>query len=148
MKNTPWNRHISRILKSALLALVGTAALAPAQDSSGVIDNFLRQIGGDHRHNPIRSFSASPSTITAGQTTTLSWVVDGAKDVTLSGVSATPASSAVVGPTHTTTYILTATTAWDKRVSQEVTVYVAADPSIATAEINPTYPGSAIPAGF
>lgn len=66
-----------RILKSALLgglwALAGTAALAPAQDSSGVIDNFLRQMGGDHLQNPIQSFSANPSTITAGQTTTLSW---------------------------------------------------------------------------
>jgi hypothetical protein len=55
-----------RILKSALLgglwALAGTAALAPAQDSSGVIDNFLRQMGGDHLQNPIQSFSANPST--------------------------------------------------------------------------------------
>jgi hypothetical protein len=89
MKNPPWNRHISCIIKSALL--VGTAALAAAHPSS----------------NPIQSFSASPDTITAGQTTPLSWVVEGAKDVTLSGVSATPASSAVVAPTHTTTYTLT-----------------------------------------
>jgi hypothetical protein len=75
-------------------------------------------------------------------------VVEGAENVTLSGVSATPASSTVVAPTHTTTYTLTATTAWGKRVSQEVTVYVAADTSIATATIDPTQPGSAIPAGF
>ena len=134
MKNPPWNRHISRILKSALLCrlLVGTAALAAAHPSS----------------NPIQSFSASPSTITAGQTSTLTWVVEGAKDVTLSGVSATPASSAVVGPTHTTTYTLTATTAWGKSASQEVTVNVAADPSIANATIDPTQPGNAVPAGF
>jgi hypothetical protein len=73
MKNPPWNRHLSRIFKSALLGalLVGTAALAAAHPSS----------------NPIQSFSASPSTITAGQTSTLTWVVEGAKDVTLSGVS-------------------------------------------------------------
>ena len=111
MKQPPWNRHLSCIIKSALLGglLIATTALAFPPNS-----------------NPIQSFSASPSTITAGQTTTLSWVVEGAKDVRLSGVSATPASSAVVGPTHTTTYTLTATTAWGKSVSQDVIVNVTA----------------------
>jgi Glycosyl hydrolase family 79 C-terminal beta domain len=133
MKNPPWNRHISCIIKSALLGglLIATTALAAPPSS-----------------NPIQSFLASPSTITAGQTTTLSWVVEGAKDVTLSGVSATPASSAVVAPTHTTTYTLTATTAWGKSVSQEVTVNVAADPSIANAVIDPTQPGNAVAPGY
>jgi hypothetical protein len=133
MKNPPWNRHISCIIKSALLSglLIATTALATSPSS-----------------NPIQSFSASPDTITAGQTTTLSWVVEGAKDVTLSGVSATPASSAVVGPTHTTTYTLTARTAWGKSVSQELTVNVAADPSIANAVIDPTQAGNAVPPGY
>ena len=75
-------------------------------------------------------------------------LVEGAKDVTLSGVSATPASSAVVGPTHTTTYTLTARTAWGKSVSQELTVNVAADPSIANAVIDPTQPGNAVAPGY
>jgi hypothetical protein len=133
MQNPPWNRHISCIIKSALLSglLIATTALATSPSS-----------------NPIQSFSASPDTITAGQTTTLSWVVEGAKDVTLSGVSATPASSAVVGPTHTTTYTLTARTAWGKSVSQELTVNVAADPSIANAVIDPTQAGNAVPSGY
>jgi Glycosyl hydrolase family 79 C-terminal beta domain len=133
MKNPRWNRHISCIIKSALLSglLIATTALATSPSS-----------------NPIQSFSASPDTITAGQTTKLSWVVEGAKDVTLSGVSATPASSAVVGPTHTTTYTLTARTAWGKSVSQELTVNVAADPSIANAEIDPTQAGNAVPPGY
>ena len=98
--------------------------------------------------NPIQSFSASPGTITAGQTTTLTWVVEGAKDVTLSGVSATPASSAVVAPTHTTTYTLTATTVFGGCVSKDVTVNVAADPSIANAVIDPTQPGNAVAPGY
>ena len=133
MKNPSWNRHLARILKLALLGglLVGTAVLAAPPSS-----------------NPIQSFTANPSTITAGQTTTLSWVVEGAKGVTLSGVSATPASSAVVAPTHTTTYTLTAQTDGDKCVSKEVTVSVTADPSIATAVIDAAHPGDAIPAGF
>ena len=117
MKNPAWDPNMSRILKFTLLGglLVGTAVLAAPPSS-----------------NPIQLFSANPSTITAGQTTTLSWVVEGTKSVTLSGVSATPASSAVVAPTHTTTYTLTAQTAGDKCVSKEVTVSVTADPSIAT----------------
>src|SRR5438270_11798690 len=83
MKNPLWNRPLPRLLQSALWGglLVGTAALAPAQSSSG---------DGDHRKNPIQSFSANPSTLTAGQTTMLSWAVDGVTNVTLSGVSATP----------------------------------------------------------
>lgn len=122
-----------QILKFALLGglLVGTAVLAAPPSS-----------------NPIQSFTANPSTATAGQTTTLSWVVEGAKNVTLSGVSATPASSAVVAPTHTTTYTLTAQTDGDKSVSKEVTVSVTADTSIATAVIDAAHPGSAVPAGF
>jgi hypothetical protein len=133
MKNSPWNRHMSRILKSALLGglLIATTALASSPSS-----------------NPIQSFSASPGTITAGQTTTLTWVVEGAKDVTLSGVSATPASSAVVAPSHTTTYTLTARTNGDKFVSKEVTINVAADPSIANAMIDPTQAGNAVPSGY
>src|SRR5258708_1799426 len=122
MKNPPWNRHMPCNLKSALLGglLLGTAALAPAQSSSDVIYNLHRQAkpavvagwhGGDRGQNPIQSFSGSRGPITAGQTTPLWWVVGGAKDVTLSGLSATPASSAVVAPTHTTTYTLTARTA-------------------------------------
>jgi hypothetical protein len=133
MKNPPWNRHLSCIIRSALLGglLIATTALASPPSS-----------------NPIQSFSASLDTITAGQTTTLTWVVEGAKDVTLSGVSATPASSAVVAPSHTTTYTLTARTNGDKFVSKEVTINVAADTSIANAVIDPNQPGNAVPSGY
>jgi hypothetical protein len=129
MKYPTWNRHLSCIIKSALL--MATTALASPPSS-----------------NPIQSFSASPGTITAGQTTTLTWVVEGAKDVTLSGVSATPASSAVVAPSHTTTYTLTARTNGDIFVCKEVTINVAADPSIANAMIDPTQAGNAVPSGY
>jgi len=64
MKNPAWDPNMSRILKFTLLGglLVGTAVLAAPPSS-----------------NPIQLFSANPSTITAGQTTTLSWVVEGRK---------------------------------------------------------------------
>jgi hypothetical protein len=75
-------------------------------------------------------------------------VIEEAKSVALRGVSATPTSSAVVAPTHTTTYTLTAQSDGDKCVSKEVTVSVTADASIATAVVDAAHPGSAVPAGF
>ncbi|HEY1339365.1 MAG TPA: PKD domain-containing protein, partial [Bryobacteraceae bacterium] len=59
----------------------------------------------------IASFNATPNQIQPGQTSTLSWVVQGATTVTiqpgLGNVSATGTST--VSPTQTTTYTLTAT---------------------------------------
>lgn len=57
------------------------------------------------------SFGASPSTITAGESSTLSWTTTNATSVSISGLTGTqPASSSVsVSPTATTTYTLTAT---------------------------------------
>src|SRR6516164_7105748 len=80
MKDPPLNRHMPRIFKSALL---GGLLMALAQSSSGAIEQ---------QQNPIQSFSANPSTITAGHTTTLWWVIEGAENVRLSGISATPSS--------------------------------------------------------
>jgi hypothetical protein len=98
--------------------------------------------------NPIQQFAASQATIVAGQTVTLAWQVSGAQNVALSGVSATPASSAIVAPSHTTTYTLTATTASGAAFTKSVTVNVSADPSIASATIDATQPGTAIAPGY
>jgi hypothetical protein len=58
----------------------------------------------------IQSFSASQSTIAAGQSTTLSWTVDGATSLTIDqGVGMVTGSSLTVAPTVSTTYTLTAT---------------------------------------
>jgi Leucine-rich repeat (LRR) protein len=59
----------------------------------------------------VGSFAASPSTITAGQSSTLSWTTTNTTSVSISGVTGTqPANgSASVSPTTTTTYTLTAT---------------------------------------
>lgn len=59
----------------------------------------------------IASFSASPSTITAGQSSTLSWSTTNASSVTITGVTGTqPANGSVgVSPAATTIYTLTAT---------------------------------------
>jgi hypothetical protein len=58
----------------------------------------------------VTTFSAAPSTINAGQSSTLSWTTTNATAVAINGVSATlaPNSSVPVSPASTTTYTLTA----------------------------------------
>ena len=98
----------------------------------------------------ITSFGASPAAITAGQTTTLAWLVSGATSVQLSDISATPqasSSSVVVVPAATTTYTLTATnSAGSTQQSATVTVTVASQ--IASVQINPTAAAVPIPLNF
>ena len=59
----------------------------------------------------IASFSASPGTITSGQSSTLSWSVTGATELRLDpgNITVTGQTSRSVSPTSTTTYTLTAT---------------------------------------
>jgi hypothetical protein len=60
----------------------------------------------------ISTFSASPASITAGNSTTLSWATSGATSITVApgNFSSTSANSSVaLNPTATTTYTLTAT---------------------------------------
>jgi OmpA family/PKD domain len=60
----------------------------------------------------IVSFTASPTSITAGQSSTLSWSTTGATTVTISSIGNVPLNgSDPVSPTVTTTYTLTATNA-------------------------------------
>ncbi|MBL0156520.1 MAG: OmpA family protein [Bryobacterales bacterium] len=57
----------------------------------------------------ILSFGASPTEILAGESSTLSWSVDGAKEISITALGAVAASgSTSVMPTVTTTYVLTA----------------------------------------
>jgi uncharacterized protein YkwD len=77
----------------------------------------------------INSFTASPTSITAGGSSTLSWNVTGATSVSIApGAPSVPASgSATSTPAATTTYTLTATNAAGS-VTRQVTVTVAAAP--------------------
>ena len=75
----------------------------------------------------INSFSADPSTITAGESSTLSWSVTDATSVTIDNAIGTVALSGTtaVNPTTTTTYTLTATnTAGSVTATTTVTVTV------------------------
>ncbi len=55
---------------------------------------------------PTFTFTATPSTITAGQSATLRWEVTRATRVTLNGETVAASGTRVVTPTQTTTYIL------------------------------------------
>ena len=90
----------------------------------------------------IVQFTANPANITAGQSSTLTWVVQNASSVTISGIGSVNANSGSVGvsPTTTTTYTLTAT-GGTGTVTQTVTVTVGpgatSTPQIIRFEANP-----------
>ncbi len=89
----------------------------------------------------IPSFTASPSTIIAGNSTTLAWdLVTNATSVTLDpgGVGVTTPNSMVVAPPSTTTYTLTAVCSANGATAQKsVTVTVNAGPPPAPGQVSP-----------
>src|SRR6266508_117383 len=78
----------------------------------------------------ISSFTASPGSITSGQSSVLSWSVTGATDLRLDhgNVTVTGLTSRSVAPTATTTYVLTATNSAGA-ATRSVTVTVTGNPT-------------------
>ena len=81
----------------------------------------------------IISFFATPSVINQGQSSTLTWDVVWALEITISpdvgsvGSSGLTTGNIVVSPTQTTTYTLTATSSysfWSHSVTEDVTITV------------------------
>ncbi|HVM76745.1 MAG TPA: Ig-like domain-containing protein, partial [Candidatus Paceibacterota bacterium] len=68
----------------------------------------------------ISSFTATPSSITSGQSATLSWTVSGNPSPTfsISGIGTVTGNSVSVSPTATTTYTLTATNSQGSATAQ------------------------------
>jgi len=80
-------------------------------------------------------FTASPGSITAGGSSTLSWSVSGATSLSIAPGGAVPASgTATVSPGSTTTYTLTATGAGGTTI-RTVTVTVSAAPPPPPADV-------------
>ncbi|MGZ8711588.1 MAG: hypothetical protein ACXW28_15310, partial [Thermoanaerobaculia bacterium] len=79
----------------------------------------------------VLEFSANPSVIRAGETTTLQWTVFNAATVSIDhGIGTKPAAgSTSVAPSSTTTYSLTGVAAHGATVTAQTTVHVAADAS-------------------
>jgi hypothetical protein len=90
----------------------------------------------------IGGFSASPSTITAGQSSLLAWTTQGASSASISGVGSVPVNGSVsVSPTQTTTYTLTATGAGGSTATKQVTV------TVKPAPVGPSGPPVVVIAG-
>jgi hypothetical protein len=86
-------------------------------------------------------FSATPSQIASGQSSTLAWNVPNATSVNISGVGTglNPAGTATVKPATTTTYTLTATGQGGQSLTATVTVTVGASkPAIIRFAASPT----------
>ncbi|MEY2668374.1 MAG: hypothetical protein RJA59_1012, partial [Pseudomonadota bacterium] len=94
------NRFLRVVGRRNWLASLAALTLAACTSSSG----------GGAPVPEIVSFAASPSTIMAGQSTTLTWSVVGATSVSIDhGVGTVTGTSVVVSPTTTTVYSMTAT---------------------------------------
>jgi hypothetical protein len=76
----------------------------------------------------IASFTATPETIVAGQSTALSWTVEGATSMTIEPGVTTSTNPVWVTPATTTTYTLTATNGNSAPMKKSVTVIVTRPP--------------------
>jgi hypothetical protein len=134
--------HIRRAIPAA--ASLFLAALLASCGSSGSSSSSPPPTGP-----VITNFTANPTTITSGQSTTLAWQVSDATSVQLSNVSANlpMSSSVVVTPAATTTYTLTATNS-AASAQQSVTVTVTSTSSIASLQVNPVAATQPIPSTF
>ncbi len=84
---------------------------------------------------PTATFTASPTTITAGSSSTLSWTTSGATSVSIDqGIGVVTGTSVIVSPTATTTYTLTATNSVGS-VTKSVTVTVNSTPPPSTLPV-------------
>jgi hypothetical protein len=100
------------------------------------VDNISAPAGGGPPPNLLRvvSFNATPPTIRAGQSTTLSFVTEGATSILIDqGIGAQPASGTVtVAPLATTTYTLTALSG-SLTATAAVTVQVITTPNVSVS---------------
>ena len=82
------------------------------------------------RRPTIAAFTAAPAKVTTGQSSTLSWSVQGATNLTISaGVGAVKGTSVKVTPRATTSYTLTATNSFGSTTAA-VTVMAGSPPKI------------------
>jgi hypothetical protein len=95
----------------------------------------------------IQSFTASATSIMAGQSVTLTWSVTGATSLSLSGVSVVTGTSTIVTPAQTTDYSLTASNSGGS-TGQSLTITVQQGTALGSATLNTASPGSQIQPSF
>lgn len=102
---------------SAVFHVIATSVAEPSKSAQALVTVALPQ-------PLITSFTATPATISAGQTSTLAWAVSNASGLSINqGVGAVSGSSVAVSPLQSTTYTLTASNGAGS-VNQSVTVTV------------------------
>ncbi len=128
-------------------AATGSFTHGSDYEIGALVVTFKAASGGSSSTAPaISSFSASPSSITAGSSATLSWSVSGSPAPALSinnGVGTVSGSSVSVSPTQTTTYILTATNSAGTVTAQTTVTVSSSDTTPPTVSItSPTSGGT------
>ena len=109
---------MKRILQFATMLCASLTLIACGGGNSGSVTSTP-----PNNAPTITSFSASPTTITVGASTTLSWSVTDATTLSISGVGTVTGTSTTVAPTNTTVYTLTATNSYGSTTAN-VTVTV------------------------
>jgi len=90
------------------------------------VDVFVNNISSPTPNCSINSFSASPTSITNGSSSTLNWNTNNCTNVTISnlGYSVPISGAQTVWPNYTTTYTLTATNSNGSIQTRSMTIYV------------------------
>jgi len=106
-------------------AAAGTYAATLINSSGTNVGAVTIAVTGTTAQTPtINSFTASPASITQGQSSALSWSTTGATSMSISGIGTVTGTSVTVTPSQTTTYTLTATNSAGS-VTAQATVTVA-----------------------
>jgi PKD repeat protein len=125
-------------LLPCVLVLIVFACVGPAGCDSAIQSNSS---SGPGSAPEITSFSAAPTSINSGASSTLSWETTGATSIAIAPgtfTSTSASGSTSVSPTATTTYTLTATNAAGSATSTlTITVTTAGKPSIASFTASP-----------
>jgi hypothetical protein len=135
-KTAPGNTSYS---DTGLPAATSYAYTVAAFDPAGNTSEQSSQVFVTTSSNPvpvISSFTANPSSITSGGSSTLSWSVTSATSLSISGVGIVTGSSISVSPAQTTTYTLTATNSAGS-VTAQTTLTVTVVP-VVSITISPT----------
>ena len=127
----------------------GTLDVAPAQTTTYTLT--AKGAGGTVTANTtvtvsagpgpqIIRFAASPTNLTGGESSTLSWTTQGASQVSISGIGTVDANgNRTVSPSATTTYTLTAQSSDGRQVTAQVVITVSAGnaPRVISFSANP-----------
>src|SRR6266545_1020611 len=129
----PGNVNVTGLTSKSVTPTATTTYVLTATNSAGAAARSVTVTVTNTTPPPlptISSFTASPGSITSGQSSVLSWSVTGATSLRLDpgNITVTGLTSKPVTPTATTTYVLTATNSAGA-VTRSVTVTVTGNPT-------------------